>query len=83
MPVLMVFNKLDLYRKNHFDDLLSEEEKETLIRELLESLEKKYQTQVVMISARTKENLPKLREMLRAMVENEYQKRYPYKAKYW
>lgn len=83
MPVLMVFNKLDLYRKNHFDDLLTEEEKESLIDELRESLEKKYEGQVVLISAKTKEHLPKLREMLRAMVEKEYQKRYPYKAKYW
>ncbi len=82
-PMLMVFNKLDLYRKKYFDDLLTESEKDTLIRELRESLEKKYEGQVVLVSARTKENLPKLREMLRGMVETEYQKRYPYKAKYW
>lgn len=82
-PVLMVFNKLDLYRKKYFDDLLTAEEKDNLINELKDSLEKKYDGQVVLVSARTKENLPKLREMLRAMVENEYQKRYPYKAKYW
>src|SRR5690606_25177188 len=67
-PMLMVFNKLDLYRKKYFDDLLTESEKDTLIRELRESLEKKYEGQVVLVSARTKENLPKLREMLRGMV---------------
>ena len=83
MPVLMVFNKLDLYREKFFDDLLTSEEKESLINELRESLEKKYEGQVVLISAKTKENFPQLREMLRAMVETEYQKRYPYKSKYW
>lgn len=83
MPVLMVFNKLDLYRDKFFDDLLTSEEKESLINELRESLEKKYEGQVVLISAKTKENFPQLREMLRAMVETEYQKRYPYKSKYW
>lgn len=83
MPVLMVFNKLDLYREKHFDDLLTKEEKETLLDELHQSLAKKYQDQVVMVSVKTGENISKLREMLRAMIETEYKKRYPYKAKYW
>ena len=83
MPVLMVFNKLDLYREKHFDDLLTKEEKETLLDELHQSLAKKYQDQVVMVSVKTGENISKLREMLRAMIETEYRKRYPYKAKYW
>jgi len=82
-PILMVFNKLDLYREKYFDDLLTGEEKENLIKELRESLEKKYEGQVVLVSVKTKENLQKLRDMLSAMVETEYQKRYPYKAKYW
>lgn len=82
-PVLMVFNKLDLYRKKFFDDLLTDAEKENLVNELRESLEKKYEGQVVLVSAHTKENLQKLRDMLSGMVETEYQKRYPYKAKYW
>ena len=82
-PVLMVFNKLDLYREKFFDDLLTDEEKENLVNELRDSLEKKYEGQVVLVSAKTKENLQKLRHMLSGMVENEYRKRYPYKAKYW
>ncbi len=82
-PVLMVFNKLDLYRKKFFDDLLTDEEKESLVNELRDSLEKKYEGQVVLVSAKTKENIQKLRDMLSGMVETEYQKRYPYKAKYW
>lgn len=82
-PLLMVFNKMDLYRKKYFDDLLTDEEKASLEHELLESLEKKYNGQVVLVSAKTNENIQKMRDMLSGMIETEYQRRYPYKAKYW
>lgn len=82
-PILMVFNKLDLYRKKFFDDLLTESEKDALVNELRESLDKKYEGQIVMVSARTKENLQTLRDMLSGMIETKYKERYPYKAKYW
>lgn len=82
-PTLMVFNKLDLYREHFFDDLLTEDEKKTLEQELWDSLEKKYDGPVVLISARTGENIQRLRDVMSAMIETEYNKRYPYKAKYW
>lgn len=82
-PILMAFNKLDLYRKNYFDDLLSEDEKESLEKELWDSLEKKYEGPVVLLSAVTGENLQQLRDVLSAMIETEYKKRYPHREKFW
>ncbi|GAA5225232.1 GTPase HflX [Membranihabitans marinus] len=82
-PVLMIFNKLDLYRNQSFDELLSPEEKKNIEEEFKESLQKQYQTPMVFVSAHTNEHIDDLRNTLQHMIEQEYDKRYPYKTKYW
>ncbi len=82
-PTLMVFNKMDLFRKRNFDQLLEEETKTEIEEGLRQSLEKKYGQNCVMMSAQTKENLPKLRSILLDMVTSQYRQKYPYQAKKW
>ncbi len=82
-PTILVFNKMDLYRKRYFDDLLDEETKKEIEQELMQSLRKQYGDQVVFISALQKENLDLLRQVLKEAVEKLYAIRYPHQTKYW
>ncbi len=74
-PILMVFNKLDLYREKYFDDFLDKETKSNILRELKENYENTYQQDNIFISAITKENIPELRSTLLKMVNKIYSER--------
>lgn len=82
-PTIIVFNKLDLYRKKNFDDYLEEETKEEILQELQQHLKNEYEHDNVFISALNKEHLGLLRMKLKSMISEQYEVRYPYKAKYW
>lgn len=82
-PTLLVFNKIDLYRKKYFDDYLEEETQDEIIAELKEKLKNNYEDDNIFISALSKENIDQLRDKLKSMIEKEYEKVYPYKAKTW
>jgi GTP-binding protein HflX len=82
-PLLLVFNKMDLYRKNTYDDLMTDEEKEEMEAAMKENLRQSFDHDCVFISAQTKENIEELREKLKTMVRHEYDQRYPYKTMYW
>ena len=82
-PLLLVFNKMDLYRKNTYDDLMTDEEKEEMEAAMKENLKQSFDHDCVFISAQTKENIEELREKLKTMVRHEYDQRYPYKTMYW
>jgi GTP-binding protein HflX len=81
--VMLVFNKIDLYRERNFDELLDEETKSDILEQLMIRLNNDYDAQSIFISAKKKENIEELRERLRTMVDDLYTSRYPYKAKYW
>jgi GTPase len=81
-PVLMVFNKIDAYRKKYFDALLDIETKQEIERELLENLNNKYGDSVV-ISAFSKENIEELREKMTRLIKEQYVVRYPHQVKQW
>lgn len=82
-PIIMVFNKLDLYREKNFDEYLEKEVKEEILAELHQKMENKYDGPVVFISAQEKENISQLREVMKAKIESHYQTRYPYMIKSW
>ena len=82
-PMLMIFNKIDLYRERYFDDHLEAEVKEEILKELQENMENEYHIPNIFISAVTKENIDMLREKLLGMVTDAYNKRYPYKSHHW
>ena len=82
-PTLLVFNKIDLYKKRYFDEFLEDEVKSEIIAELKQNLKNNYEDDNIFISAVTKENVDTLRVKLTEMIDLEYNKVYPYKTKTW
>lgn len=82
-PMIMVFNKIDLYREKYFDDLLDSETKRQIEHDLLEKFNNDYGRQTIIISAATKENIDDLRQILQDRIMALYQERYPYQSKQW
>jgi GTP-binding protein HflX len=80
---LMVFNKLDLYKSKYFDDYLEPEAKIDIMEDIKERFSSQYNYPNVFISATEKENIDQLRDILRTMIENEYQVTYPFQVKSW
>lgn len=81
--VVLVFNKMDLYRQNYFDDFIDDETKAEIEEELKESLRKKYGYTAMFVSAETSENIDDFKTTLSLFVEEMYETRYPYRAKFW
>jgi GTPase len=81
-PIIMVFNKMDQYAKNTFDEWLGEETKE----EILKDLEARWQDQTggnaIFISALERTNIENLRKTILDKVREEYKKRFPYKSEF-
>ncbi|MBA2330353.1 MAG: GTPase HflX [Bacteroidota bacterium] len=81
-PIIMIFNKMDLYAKNTFDEWLGEETKE----EILKDLEARWQDQTggnaIFISALERTNIDNLRKTILDKVREEYKKRFPYKTEF-
>lgn len=82
-PTIMVLNKIDLYRKLHYDALLEENIKVQIEEEIQDRLRNEYSVETVLVSAVTGENIDKLRSMLTQFVSDAYAVRYPYKTKEW
>lgn len=82
-PTLYVFNKIDLYRKLNFDDLLDQETRDEIEQELKKSLTTQYEFDNVFLSALKKENIATFRATLMQMIKEQYHVRYPYQAAKW
>jgi GTP-binding protein HflX len=82
-PTLMVFNKIDLYRKRNFDAYLEPDVKEEIESNLQNNLEHEFECENILISATQKENIEALREKMTEMIKEQYKIRYPYQAQRW
>lgn len=82
-PTLLVFNKIDLFRKENYDLYLDDEGREEVEEGLRNQLENEFGHDAILLSAHTKENIDVLRTRLVEMVKQEYQATYPYVAKHW
>lgn len=83
IPVLYVFNKMDLYREQQFDEFLLEEEKKELMEEFKTQWQIETQGNACFMSALHKEGLAELRVKLKELIQELYVKRYPYKTRFW
>lgn len=75
---IILFNKIDLYKKNHFDEYLSEEVKNDIWNELQETWLTRLDGKCLFISATQRENIEQLRNNILNMVQEQYTLRYPY-----
>jgi GTPase len=82
-PMITIFNKMDMYEKNTFDEWLEPEVKEQLLIELKERWEGETQGNCVFISATERKNIDGLRNTILDKVRDLYQIRYPYKTMYY
>ncbi|MDP4283287.1 MAG: GTPase HflX [Bacteroidota bacterium] len=82
-PVITVFNKMDQYEKNTFDEWLEPEIKQQLLTELKDRWQNETKGNCVFISAIDKVNLPELRQTILNKVRSLYQVKYPYKAEFF
>lgn len=82
-PTLMIYNKIDLFRKRNYDLYVDTEVKEEIEAGLLESLQGQFEHPGLFISAIERENINTLREQLIELVKQEYHVRYPYMAVQW
>ena len=82
-PVIMVFNKMDLYEEQTFDKWLAEDIKQDILNQLKETWQTKTQGNCVFISALERKNVEELRTTILSKVVELYRVRYPYKSEYF
>lgn len=77
-PVLMIFNKMDLYEAQTFDEWLKPEVKEDLLKQLYRKWDNLTTGHAIFVSATEKQNIERLREVILDKVKQLYEERYPY-----
>ena len=82
-PVIVIFNKMDLYEQKQFDEYLPDDVKKNMLTELKESWMARTHDNCIFVSAIQNRNTAELRELLFQKVKKLYLQRYPYKAGYW
>jgi GTP-binding protein HflX len=82
-PTITVFNKMDKFEEQIFDEWLEEEVKQDILRELKERWQEETRGNCVFVSATEKTNLAMLRQTILNKVRDMYRIRYPYKAEYF
>lgn len=82
-PILLVFNKMDLYAQNNFDQWLSDDVKEQLLEDLKTKWENISEGNSIFISATERTNMDGLRSKILSKVKDLYKIRYPYKTVYY
>jgi GTP-binding protein HflX len=79
-PIIVVFNKMDLYAEKYFDELLPAKVRKEVLKELRETWEEKTEGNCVFISALERENIEAFREKMLEHIRHLYEVRYPYIA---
>jgi GTP-binding protein HflX len=79
-PTITIFNKMDLYDKNTFDEWLSPEVKTQLLQDLKDRWNNETHYNAIFISALEKTNIEELRSLILDKVKALYAIRYPYKS---
>jgi GTP-binding protein HflX len=82
-PIITIFNKMDLYVKQTFDEWLEDATKNGILEDLRRKWEEGTGGNAIFISALERENIDTLRQKILHKVRELYQIRYPYKAEYF
>ncbi|MGZ3998805.1 MAG: GTPase HflX [Flavisolibacter sp.] len=82
-PVITVFNKMDLYIKNTFDEWLDDATKQQILNDLKARWQNETQGNAIFISALERTNIDVLRKTILDKVRELYQIRYPYKTEFF
>jgi len=82
-PVITIFNKMDLYIKNTFDEWLDESTKEQILSDLRARWQGETNGNALFISALERTNIDLLRKTILDKVRELYRIRYPYKTEFF
>lgn len=82
-PVIIVFNKMDLYEAKNFDEFLPLDIKKSMLLELENSWMARTNENAIFVSATQNRNTGDLRHLIFEKVRKLYLERFPYKAGYW
>ena len=81
-PMILVFNKMDLYEKQTFDEWLDINTKQQILQDLEEKWNLATNNNCVFVSAAQRTNMAALRNYILKKVRGLYKIRYPYKTEY-
>ncbi len=81
-PMLTIFNKMDLYESQTFDEWLEESTKKEILADLYERWQHETGGNTVFVSAIEKRNIDLLRNSILQKVREMYRVRYPYKTEF-
>ncbi len=79
-PTLTIFNKMDLYETQTFDEWLEDSTKEEILQDLRDRWNNETNGNAVFVSAIEKKNIDVLRQNILEKVRELYRIRYPYKT---
>jgi GTP-binding protein HflX len=82
-PILTIFNKMDLYEKQTFDEWLEDDVKQEILQDLKQRWQNITRGNCVFVSALERKNIDELRQTILNKVREMYQVRYPYKSEYF
>ena len=82
-PVVTIFNKIDKYEEQAFDQWLEPAVKAEILNDLKQRWQNETKGNCVFVSATEKTNLDSLRQTILNEVREMYRIRYPYKAEYF
>ena len=82
-PTLTIFNKMDKYEEQAFDQWLEPAVKAEILNDLKQRWQNETKGNCVFVSATEKTNLDSLRQTILNEVREMYRIRYPYKAEYF
>jgi GTP-binding protein HflX len=82
-PTITIFNKMDKFETQTFDEWLEDEVKQDILRELKERWQEETKGNCVFVSATERRNLDGLRQTILNIVRDIYRIRYPYKAEFF
>ena len=82
-PVITIFNKMDKYEEQAFDQWLEPDVKNEILNDLKQRWQNETQGNCVFVSATERTNLDGLRQTILNEVRKMYRIRYPYKAEFF
>jgi GTPase len=82
-PIITIFNKMDLYIKNTFDEWLDDEVKAQILEDLKARWQGETSGNAIFISALERTNIDELRKTILDKVRELYRIRYPYKTEFF
>ncbi len=82
-PIIVIFNKMDLYEENTFDKWLPPEVKEDMLNQLNDRWQHLTGNNAIFISATERKNIDGLRSTILSKVKALYEERYPYLTQFY